>query len=380
MGRFVLVAWIALPILGCDTGPGEPRGGASRAESVSENAGTGVSPVPSPTLAGPWVLWVREETEVSYVGASEGFAAYELDVPERGEFTTRAVLRLRSFPRRQGECTILETTGYEETPLVLHGVRDGDRIRLRESRAARRTVLTMECDELIVTTPTEVAASEHEFELRLAEGETHEHRPAGERKGQRTVVHYTLRTRAFVEARRAARPIARPPVQVCTPNAAAHEAIREAIRRKDHRAAIDLAIAALGLGRLGLPLTIDFDPALSDPDSPGATREDPEGRIAVRLGPAAFHDSPDLLGVILHEAVGHGALGRSEHDPELPGRWGQEEREALRIELLAAGVLGTGDERLARIDAAYALRGGGTAAGSAESGPPSVTWITCEED
>jgi len=147
----------------------------------------------------------------------------------------------------------------------------------------------------------------------------------------------------------------------------------------DPRSAIDLATVALGLDRLGLGLSIIADPTLVDPESFGATREDSDGRITVGLGLAAFEDSSTLLGTILHEAIGHAALGRSEVDPSFSEHWPLEELQALRIELLAAAVLGLPEARIERIQESVARRerdsGGLAPDPEGEAGTEPVQWV-----
>jgi len=304
---------------------------------------------PDEAVPREWVLLLRTEIETPFVGTAAGGAAFELELPEEGEFATEAVLVLREFPRRMGACTILSAPGYEAVPIRLAGRREGDRLFLRETREERDYLIEMECDELPVTTPVHVPASEHEFELRVREGEVHERRAPGERPGDRALFRYTLRSRALVEERIAARVRRSPPVEVCTPGAAAIEAIRGALDADDPHRAIDLAHRALGLDRLGVDLTIVPDRSLVDPDARGSTREGPDGALTIRLAPPALRTPEVLLSTILHEAVGHAALGTSELDPEYSTRWPEEEIAALWIELAAAETLGLAEDDQARI-------------------------------
>jgi len=342
MKRILSIALSVCPALACGSGsetPAVPQVSAAGTPAASAR----------PERADEWVLAVHSETETAFEGTSTADAAFEFVVPERGDFTASAVLRLREYPRNMAGCTILSSSGYEVIPLVLNGSRAGGRLRLRESTPARRYELTTNCDELIVTTPTLVEASEHEFEMALREGETFEYQPPDSRRGRTIRVRYTLMSRAFVDERIRARGRTRAPIEVCAPTAAGRSAIQAAIEAGDHGKAIELATRALGLARLGPIPSIVFDPTILDRELFGSSREDLTGKLTIRLGPSAVRDAPVLLSTILHEVVGHAVLGLSEHDPEYSRRWAAEELVALRIEAASATTLGLSAEQLARI-------------------------------
>jgi hypothetical protein len=334
-----------LPLLaGCEPEVERPQQRTSAAPQAPPS-----SVAPAEAVPREWILLLRAEIETPFVGSAVGDAAFELTLPEDGEFASAALLRLRDFPRRMGACTIISAPGYEVAPLWLSGRREGDRLLLRETRESRDYTIEMECDELPVTTPVHVPASEHEFEMRVREGEVHEHRAPGERPGERVLYRYTLRSRALVEERIASRARRTTPIDVCEPSADAIEGIRRALTGDDPARAIDLAVRALGLGNLGLELTIVPDRTLEDPGAYGSTREGPGGEITVRLAPAALRDPAVLLSTILHEVIGHGVLGSSELDPAFASRWPEEEVAALWIELSAAAALELPEEDQARL-------------------------------
>ncbi|MFN0009105.1 MAG: hypothetical protein ACKVXR_14475 [Planctomycetota bacterium] len=377
----VALGWLACTALACGEGTIEPSEDA-RAASLEP----GWTPEARPR-AETWILAIRTETQASGLGTAEAYAACELALPERGDFRGRAVLRSIETPRYLGGCTLLSSTGDDEIPLVLDGIREDDRIRLRESSEAREIVQTMDCDGLVLNSSTLVPASEHEFEMRLRDGETHEYRPTGARPDWKVVVRYTLQSRAFVDARVRSRPAGRPPIEVCAPSTAARAAIRVALEAKDFGSAIDLASRALGLERLGPRFSVEFDPSIVDPDVFGRTREDEDGGIRIRIGPSAIRDAPILLSTLLHEAVGHAVLGLSEHDPEYPSRFEVEEIEALHLEAVSAAMLGLSEEQLSLVCDALARRRAALRGRHPErdeelgqhlDAAPLLTWISCE--
>ncbi|MFN0059198.1 MAG: hypothetical protein ACKVX7_12120 [Planctomycetota bacterium] len=214
----------------------------------------------------------------------------------------------------------------------------------------------MDCDGLILTDSNFVEASEHEFDLSLSDEETYEYSPPTQQPRQKVVMRYTLTSRAFVDAKIATRLRSKTPIELCRPSREEKKSIQAAIRAQDFAMAIELSTKALGIERVVPGVSVEYDPTILDPEQYGGSSEDRDGRFLITLGPPALRDAPILLSTILHEAIGHRALGNSPQDPEYSSQWDVEEIEALRIEAMAAEVLGLSRWQIARIEEAAASR------------------------